>query len=110
MSYSISGVDITLTRGDTFIANVIPRDPQGFPAELYEGDTMRFAIKQSYNDRAPIFVKDIPIDTCQLIIEAADTANMNFGTYVYDIQLTRADGTVDTFIPKAKFKLTEEVY
>ena len=37
------------------------------------------------------------------------TADLNFGKYVYDIQLTKANGKVDTFISKAILKLSEEV-
>ena len=33
-----------------------------------------------------------------------------FGKYVYDIELTKATGEVDTFITKAILKLTEEVH
>ena len=39
----------------------------------------------------------------------SDTADLNFGKYVYDIQLTKANGKVDTFITKATLKLSEEV-
>ena len=38
-----------------------------------------------------------------------DTKNLDFGTYVYDLQITFADGTVDTFISKSILKLEEEV-
>lgn len=44
-----------------------------------------------------------------LTLEPQDTADLNFGKYVYDIQLTKANGKVDTFIPKAILKLSEEV-
>lgn len=53
--------------------------------------------------------KDIPIDTMMLTLEPQDTADLNFGKYVYDIQLTKANGKVDTFISKAILKLSEEV-
>ena len=39
-----------------------------------------------------------------------DTAHIPFGKYVYDIELTKATGEVDTFITKAILKLTEEVH
>ena len=54
-------------------------------------------------------VKDIPIDTLTLTLLPEDTKDLSFGKYVYDIQLTKADGTVDTFITKATIKITEEV-
>lgn len=54
-------------------------------------------------------VKDIPIDTMKLILEPGDTKALDFGKYVYDIQLTKVTGEVDTFITKGSMKITEEV-
>lgn len=54
-------------------------------------------------------VKDIPIDTMKLVLDPADTKNLSFGKYVYDVQLTKSTGEVDTFITKGMLKLTEEV-
>ena len=104
MSYNVSGTTITLTRGDTFVADVsmgnyIP----------VEGDKVRFAMKAKYTDETPLLLVDIPIDTMQLVLNPEDTKNLNFGNYVYDIQLTKANGVVDTFITKATLKITEEV-
>ena len=109
MSYSISGTTITLTRGDTMAARVSITKSDG---ELYvpvEGDKIRFAMKEKYTDEEPLIVKDIPIDTMELLLNPEDTSNLNFGKYVYDIQLTKANGVVDTFITKAVIRITEEV-
>lgn len=88
MSYSITGTTITLTRGDTFEALVSATKKDGTPYIPVEGDVIRFAM---------------------LMLEPSDTADLNFGKYVYDIQLTKANGKVDTFITKATLKLSEEV-
>ena len=109
MSYSITGTTITLTRGDTFEALVFATRKDGAQYIPEEGDSIRFAMKENYDDPRPLLVKEIPIDTMMLTLEPEDTADLNFGKYVYDIQLTRANGKVDTFITKATFKLSEEV-
>lgn len=109
MSYSVSGTTITLTRGDTFKAQISIMDSNGEPYVPEEGDSVRFAMKSSYADSEPLLVKDIPIDTLKLILEPEDTKELKFGNYVYDIQLTKATGEVDTFITTAKIKITEEV-
>ena len=109
MSYSVSGTTITLTRGDTFMADISINKQDDTPYIPVEGDSVRFAMKSSYEDAEPILTKDIPIDSLKLILEPKDTKKLNFGQYVYDIQLTKASGEVDTFIAKAKLKLTEEV-
>ncbi len=110
MSYSVSGTTISLTRGDTFMALISITDSDGQPYVPKEGDSIRFAMKSSYNDLEPLLVRDIPIDTMQLVLHPEDTKRFPFGKYVYDIQLTKATGEVDTFITKATIKLTEEVH
>ena len=44
-----------------------------------------------------------------IALHPEDTASMAFGDYVYDIQLTRAVGTVTTLVTPSRFRLTEEV-
>ena len=109
MSYNISGTTITLTRGDTLSALISITDSEGNPYTPMEGDRIRFAMKSKITDENPILNIDIPIDTMELIIQPEDTKRLNFGSYVYDIQLTKANGVIDTFITKSVFKLTEEV-
>ncbi len=109
MSYGISGTTITLTRGDTFVAYISITDSNGEEYTPVEGDSIRFAMKSKYSDLNPLLVKDIPIDSLKLELEPDDTKNLPFGKYVYDIQLTKSTGEVDTFITKAIIKITEEV-
>ena len=98
MSYNITGTTITLTRGDTFEALVSATKRDGTQYIPVEGDVIRFAMKENYDDPRPLLVKDIPIDTMMLTLEPQDTADLNFGKYVYDIQLTKANGKVDTLV------------
>ena len=85
MSYSITGTTITLTRGDTFEALVSATKKDGTPYIPVEGDVIRFAMKENYDDARPLLVKEIPIDTMMLMLEPSDTADLNFGKYVYDL-------------------------
>ena len=112
----IEGTTITMTRGDTLAVQVgITRG--GEPYTPQEGDSVRFALKSSkmnakrteYADAEPLLVVDIPTDTLLLQLAPEDTKPLGFGSYVYDIQLTYADGAVDTFITEATLTLTPEV-
>ena len=103
MSYKVSGTTITLTRGDTFMAQISITQSNGDPYVPSEGDSVRFAMKSNYTD------EDIPIDTLKLVLNPEDTKDLAFGTYVYDVQLTKESGEVDTFITASKIKITEEV-
>ena len=96
MSYSVSGTMITLTRGDTFSALITITDLNDNQYIPMNGDRIRFAMKNDYNDETPL--------------NPEDTKHLPFGKYVYDIELTKATGEVDTFITKAILKLTEEVH
>ena len=44
-----------------------------------------------------------------LRINPADTKALGFGEYTYDIEITFANGDVDTFIHEARFILAPEV-
>ena len=109
MSFKVKNNTIYLTRGDTFKAQVVINNPDGTVYTPVEGDTVRFALKGYIDETVCLIYKDIPIDTMLLVIDPEDTKGLEFGSYVYDIQLTKANGDVDTFITASKFKLTAEV-
>lgn len=113
--YNVTGANIILTRGDTLLVQVeITKDGEPYIPE--EGDVVRFALKRElfnadrtdYLDENPLVLKVIPNDTLILRLDSIDTKDLEFGKYVFDIQITFADGTVDTFI-FGKLKLTPEV-
>lgn len=110
--YTVKKTSITLTRGDTFKAQISITDKDGNPYEIQEGDSVRFAMKKSYADpdSEVLINKEIPTNTLILTLDPEDTKSLPFGNYVYDIQLTNAAGEIDTFIAKATLTLTEEVY
>lgn len=108
--HSIDGTTISLTRGDTLIIKLDLMYSDGTPYIPSTGDSIRFAMKKNYNDRSCIITKNIPTDTLILKINSTDTKGLpQPSKYVYDIQLTQANGNVDTFITEAKFIIEREV-
>ena len=101
---------ISITRGDTLETKVSIKMDNGEDYIPSEEDQIRFALKQDYDDEQPLIVKVIPYDTLILRLEAAETKELEVGSYVYDIELTTPDGFVDTFIDKQTLTVTEEVY
>lgn len=99
--------DITLTRGDTLLADVgMIRNKEEYTPEA---GSVRFAMKRRYADDEPAVVSDIPIDTMVLELKPEDTKELCMDkSYVYDIQFTDENGRVDTFI-KGTLTLTNEV-
>lgn len=79
------------------------------------GDTLIFQIdltkddgtKYTPGDKEPIISKTAAKGVIKIL--PAETEGLDYGTYVYDIQLTTADGTVDTVVPPHPFVLEEEV-
>lgn len=124
MAVSISGTTIKMTKGDTLKtylslkrlkeeASIGSNNPDDYEDYIPEpGDSIRFAMKETYDDTIkPIILKNIPTDTLLLHLLPEDTKNLLAPkTYVYDIEITYANGDVDTFIAKAALKLTEEVH
>lgn len=111
MSSSLDGTTIILTKGDTFKRTLTLKEKS--TGEVYtpvEGDSIRFAAKKKYKDTECAILKDIPISIMLLHLAPEDTKDLAVGDYVYDIQITYANGDVDTFIDKAKLTITEEVY
>ena len=109
MSFSIKKTTITLTRGDTLKAKIDLADQHGDPYVFNDGDSLRFAMKKDYSDETTLILREVPTDTLILTLNPIDTKRLDFGEYVYDIQLTKANGEVDTFIAKGILRLTEEV-
>ena len=105
MSYSIKGKRITLTRGDTFPCSVSILNPDGTPYEMQAGDTVRFMLSEQAG--GPVLItKTLSGGAFQL--DPADTNQLDFGTYFFDVQMTFANGTVDTFIAEGTLTLTDE--
>lgn len=105
----IKGSKIMLTRGDTAQILITLKDSNGDNYVPQEGDVIRFAAKKNYSDETPVIEINVPVDTLYLVINPEDTKSLPFGEYKYDIQITRADGVIDTFIDRAEFWITEEV-
>ena len=106
----VEGTTITMTRGDTARISVFITDAEGESYTPGSQDTIRFAMKKDFKEGDPLLLINIPIDTMMLVINPEDTKNLSYGSYVYDIELTTEAGVVDTFIDRAKLKLTEEVH
>ena len=122
MSFRTEGLNIFITRGDSGATTVTIKNKNGTPYVPQEGDVVRFALKHAkmkpgdtdYADAKPIITKIIPNDTQRLEFAPQDTKGLPFGLYAYDIELTRVDGWVDTFIDAERdhteFHVTKEVF
>ena len=66
-----------------------------------EGDVIRFALKDKYDDNTPVLIRKVlPNDTLILRLESCETKEImaRKKPYVYDVELTTANGYVDTVV------------
>lgn len=104
-----NGNVIKITRGDTLTLTV-SATKGGKPYTPTDGDSIRFALSVGYKGQKnyrPILTKDIPTDTLTFTLTAEETQNLTEQKYNYDVQITYADGFVDTFISSAMVMLEE---
>lgn len=103
----IIGTEIHIIRGDTGVFTLDVKTAQG-QAYDYSADTVLFTVKRNTFDREPLIQKTVVYGE-NITILPSDCANLSYGTYYYDVQLTTAGGIVDTIIPPSKFIVEQEV-
>lgn len=103
--------EISLTRGDTAYLTVpIHHSITGAEYVLDPNDTLTLTCKRSArtSEVTIIFQKTLK-GSNMFHIKPEDTADCDFRTYKYDVQLTKANGDVCTVIEPTNFKVTSEV-
>ena len=108
----IQGYNLLMIRGDTEAIKVSCRDSQGVDVPLEDGDTLYFTVKSyvgAEEKEMQKVITEFPDGVAYVNISPNDTKLMKVGSYYYDIQLTRADGTVKTIIPPSIFTIEGDV-
>ena len=92
--------NITLTRGDTMTLTVaLQRGSNPYTPEA--GDVIRLAVSDGYVGEVSytlMFSQTIPNDTLTVTVPASETVKLDYKRYNYDVEITHADGCVDTVI------------
>lgn len=92
---------ITLTRGDTLPIDLTLCYRDGSEYVYESGDTIRFAISEGYESELNyhlIYEQEFSAETLSFVMPAEETKKLRYKTYNYDIQLTLANGYVDTVV------------
>ena len=104
----ISGTKITINRGDTAFLTINVRDREGNVYELQDGDSLWFSVKQKATDENyAIAPKKLNKNVLEIMRE--DTINLDFGSYIYDIQLVNNQGFTSTIIQPSEFNVAVTV-
>lgn len=102
---------ITLVRGDTVEIPVTIRLRNGEKYIPSEGDVIRFALKEGYGDNVPVLIHKTLANASPIIrLESCETKELTARKkpYVYDVELTTANGYVDTVV-RGILNVLEEV-
>lgn len=101
---------IHLTRGDTarLLIDRAANLATGKDYEFKPTDVVEMAVKKSVCDETALIRKSVSGGEAIHILPE-DTKPLAFGRYVYDVQLTTAEGDVYTVVTLATFEVTKEV-
>lgn len=107
-------MDVEMIRGDTQPLKFQIKDNEGNILQMSAEDELIFTVKKNYNTKQTILQKKLSTNDITykngwylFTLKHEDTANLKYGTYVYDIQLM-SEGIVATLV-LGTITLTQEV-
>jgi hypothetical protein len=105
----IKGTEISIIRGDSATINLNIKDKVANEEYVLDSnDIVRFSVKKDIFDNDIIIQKEFHDN--QILLTHEDTKDLEFGEYVYDVELQFQDGQRDTIIPPSRFILLAEVH
>ena len=108
----VNGTDLAMIRGDSESITLSLKDGE-VVTSFVTGDTVYFTVKRSaVVDEISLqkIITEFNEDgNCIIEIAPNDTKDLEFRSYVYDIQLNRLGGAVTTIVPCSKFVVLKEV-
>ena len=101
---------IHFTRGDTarLLRDRATNAVTGKEYVFTEEDEVTLTVKKTVMDTSPAVQIRVPGGEA-FHIKPENTKALAFGRYIYDVQLTTAEGDVYTVIPPATFEILKEV-
>ena len=107
-------MDLEFVRGDTKPLKFQIKDNNGNILKMDSNDELLFTVKKNYNIKNAILQKKLSDGSIHydsgyyfIALSHEDTANLKYGTYVYDIQLM--SGEIVSTLVLGTITLTEEV-
>ena len=95
-------MDLEFPRGDTEVCKFKIKDKNGTELSLSNTDKLFFTVKKSPKSEEVAFQKtltngiELKDGYYYVTINSDDTAELNYGDYVYDIELKTGEGVVKT--------------
>ena len=102
----IDGI-IHIRRGDSGNISVTIKDEDGEPYVIEDGDTLYLTVRKKA-DRSDEILAQLTSYDGEFYFMPSDTDNIPIGKYSFDIQLTRANGDIETVYPPVATKKYEK--
>lgn len=105
---------INIIRGTTNEFSLSIEDESGEQYTLKDGEKIIFGVKENaensdYNIVKTLTSADIVDDICTIKLTPADTAQLAFGRYYFDIGLQTADGDYYMIVPCDEFYICKAI-
>ena len=102
----VQGTDLTMTRGDSEDITVTCQDDP-----FAEGDTVTMTVRKNYESGIAFqkVITEFENGAAVILIEPGDTEGLDFGAYIYDVQVDRASGIRKTPVKPSRFTIDKEV-
>lgn len=110
--FNIIDNKIYLTRGDSATLGVDIVDDEGEPYTPKIDEYIVFTLKRISSQCKQLIVKEFEdVDNEYVItLTQADTIDLSFGVYYYDVALIDGEGNVYTIIPPTEFEIMEVIH
>lgn len=103
----ITNDEVNLTRGDSADIIVNITDANGDIYTPAEGDVIKFTLKKNC-ETSDIIIQKTLVNSI-ISLQPADTKDLPYGTYYFDVQLTTAGADVYTVVSPHRFIIDKEV-
>lgn len=103
----ITNEEVILTRGDSADIIVNITDANGDVYTPAEGDVIKFTLKKNC-ETSDIIIQKTLVNSI-ISLQPADTEDLPYGTYYFDVQLTTAGADVYTVVSPHRFIIDKEV-
>lgn len=118
--FKVDNNNICITRGDSGSVELAITDKNQTPYRLEDGDSLLLTVKKGCDYTESLIVKDeyktverqkdgLKIYLYIFSFSPNDTADLQFGNYVYDIKLNYANGDVNTIVDTSLFRVCKAV-
>lgn len=103
----ITNDEVILTRGDSADIIVNITDANGDAYRPAEGDVIKFTLKKNC-ETSDIIIQKTLVNSI-ISLKPADTEDLPYGTYYFDVQLKTAGDDVYTVVSPHRFIIDKEV-